>query len=112
MRNGPEKLFEGVVVSGGERTELSHEFVSAVLSIGARRGDDLVDAVVSVVDGSGNRIRGGRTYTSPSSNPKRLLVAPGNYTVRISEIRGERREVEIDVRAGETAEMMIDLDQP
>ncbi len=112
MRNGPETLFENVVVHGGERTELSHEFVSGILRVGTRRGDALVDSVVNIIDANGKNIGGGRTYTTPSSNPKEFVLAPGEYVIRIAEIRGQKRETGTTVVAGETADVLIDLDQP
>ena len=112
MRSGPEHLFDDVVVNGGERTELSHEFVSGVLRVGTRRGDALVDSVVNIIDANGRNMGGGRTYASPNSNPKEFVVAPGEYVIRIAEIRGEKRETETTVVAGETADVLIDLDQP
>jgi Ca-activated chloride channel family protein len=110
MRNGPERRFSDVVINGGQRTDLEHEFISGVLEIGTTRSGKLVDAVVNAVDESGNSVRGGRTYMSESSNPLRLIVAPGKYRLRIDEIRGERRESEVVVGAGETTSVMIDLD--
>ena len=112
MRNSQEQLFEDVVIAGGEKTELAHEFVSGTLSVGVRRGDELIDAVVSIIDESGKNVGGGRTYTSPNSNPKETILAPGAYTVRIAEIRGEKRETSADVLASETTDVMVDLDQP
>ena len=112
MRNGPEPVFEDVVVNGSERTELSYEYTSGILDIGTKRGDTLVDSVVSVIDESGKNIGGGRTYTSQSSNPKQVVVTPGTYTVRIAEIRGDKRELTAEVAAGETTEIFVDLDQP
>ncbi len=112
MRNGEEVRFENVVVNGSERTELEHHYVSGELSVGTRRGDTLVDSVVNIIDAEGKNIGGGRTYTSDSSNPKAFTVAPGDYTIRISEIRGEKREMTVSVAAGATAAVDVDLDQP
>lgn len=112
MRNGPEPVFEDVVVKGGERTELDFEYTSGLLSIGTKRGDTLVDSVVSIIDESGKNVGGGRTYTSNSSNPRQFVVAPGIYAIRIAEIRGDNRETAADVAAGETIEIIVDLDQP
>lgn len=111
MRNGPERRFTNVVINGGQRTDLDHEFVSGVLEVGTARSGKLVDAVVNAVDESGNSVRGGRTYVSESSNPLRLIVAPGKYRLRIDEIRGERRESQVIVSARETTSIMIDLDK-
>lgn len=112
MRNAAETVIEDVAVIGGERTELSHDFTSGTLSIGTQRSGALVDATVNVFDSSGRNIGGGRTYSSASSNPKSFVVAPGSYTVRIAEIRGDKREVPAVVAAGDITEIIVDLDQP
>jgi len=112
MRNGPEPLFENVVINGNETTRLHYEYTSGILSVGTRRGETLVDSVVGVIDASGKNIGGGRTYAAPSSNPKEVIVAPGEYVIRIAEIRGEKRETKAQVVAGETTDVLIDLDQP
>ena len=100
------------MVNGSEKTELEYEYTSGVLSIGTQRGDTLVDSVVNVIDENGKNVGGGRTYAAPSSNPRQVIVIPGSYTIRIAEIRGEKREAAADVRAGETTSVIVDLDQP
>lgn len=112
MRNGPEPVFENVVVNGGERTEISYQYSSGIVRIGTHRSGVLVDSVVGVVDEEGKNIGGGRTYTSENSNPKEFIVAPGAYVIRISEIRGEKRELPATVVAGEATDIIVDLDQP
>ena len=111
VRNAPEQVVSDVVVIGGETTELEFAFDSGVLSVGTQRGDVLVDSVVNVVDSNGANAGGGRTYTSPDSNPKSIVVVPGEYTVRIREVRGEEREIAVSVAAGETTQVIVDLDQ-
>ncbi len=111
VRNAPEQVVRDVIVVGGERVELEFSLESGVLSVGTRRGETLVDSVVNVVDSNGANAGGGRTYTSPSSNPKSIVLIPGEYTVRIREIRGDQREVAVSVVAGETTEVILDLDQ-
>lgn len=112
LENGSEQHFDEVVVLGGKRTELVHDFSSGVLKIGVRRGDSLVDSSINVYERPGRGIGGGRTYASPKSNPLTMIVSPGDYSIRVNEIRGERREVEATVTAGEATEVLVDLDQP
>ena len=112
LRNGEEPEFNDVVVNGNERTELSYDYASGVISVGTRRGDTLVDSVIGIIDANGKNIAGGRTYTSETSNPKSFIVSPGTYIVRIREIRGEEREVSAQVTTKQTTEIIIDLDQP
>ena len=112
VRNGPEPSFEDVIVMGKETTELSFEFVSGILRVGTRRGDTLIDSVVNIIDSDGKNVGGGRTYTNAQNNPKEFVLAPGAYTIRISEIRGEKREIFGTVEQGGTSEVIVDLDQP
>lgn len=112
VKNGPEPFFENVIVKSNEKTELSYAFESGVLSVGARRGDTLVDAVINIEDSEGLDVGGGRTYTSPNSNPKETILVPGNYRVQIREVRGEPRALEAEVSGGETTEIIVDFEQP
>ena len=112
VANAPERVFTDVVVRGNERTELNHAFESGVLRIEARHGDALTDAVINLYDADGNSAGGGRTHTTPDRNPKSIDLAPGDYVVRITEVRGERRELPATVTAGETAELVVDFGQP
>lgn len=110
IKSAPERLFENVVVAGGERTELAHAWASGTLSVGVRRGETLVDATVRVIDGEGKEVGAGRTYTSASSNPRSFTLPPGDYTVRIGEIRGVKREVTFGIVAEENTTIDVDLD--
>ena len=88
---------------------VSHDWQTGTLKIGAARGGELIDATLNLAEfGSGKAVGQGRTYTSESSNPKSFVLLPGDYRVTINEIRGERRTVEVTVRAGETTERMVD----
>jgi len=48
----------------------------------------------------------------PANNPKSFVLPPGEYTVEINEIKGEKRTVTVAVGAGETVERTVDLDPP
>jgi Ca-activated chloride channel family protein len=108
----PEHVFPAVVVPPGGRVELAHNFESGSVSIGVVRGAELVDATVQILGASGPAVASGRTYKSPENNPKVHIVPPGTYRVRVSEIRGETRELTIAVRAGEVVERILDLAAP
>ena len=111
LATADEHLFGNIVVEAGERTDLSHEFVSGTLRVGVSRSDTLVDSVVAIVDQSGRSVAGGRTYTNEQSNPITEVLPPGDYRVDISEIRGEERSLSVTVSQRETTEILIDLDQ-
>lgn len=109
VENGPEPRFERVTVTGGERSEVAYEYASGELHVGVLRDGVLADAVVNVIDADGKNVAGGRTYTAESSNPKKFVLTPGTYTVRIAEIRGEKREVSVSFAQDQTAGVEVDL---
>ena len=59
----------------------------------------------------GSQVAQGRTYASPSSNPKTFTVSPGEYRIELAEVRGERGEAEItvSVEAGGVVERRVDF---
>lgn len=106
----PKHRFEGIAVEPGGAIELAHDWSSGILKVGAVRDGELVDATVNVLSVQRNASEGqGRTYTSVNSNPKTFNLLPGTYKVTVNELRGERRELMIEVRAGEVAEEMVDM---
>lgn len=111
IKSGPVAEFPGVVVTGGARTDLAHEYTSGMLKVGAVQGGVLVDAVVAVRQpATGEQVAGGRTYTADTSNPKAFELIPGTYTVRVAAVRldGQPEEtLEVTVVAGETVERTV-----
>ncbi len=109
----PRHRFEAVAVEPGGRAERAHEFVSGTLKVGAVKGGELVDATCYVVDATtGKSVGQGRTYTHEKSNPRTFELPPGTYRATLKAIRlegGPKREVEITVEAGKTAERMVDF---
>lgn len=98
-----------VTVEPGGRAEMSHDWESGTLTIGAARDGVLVDATLSVVAvATGQSVAQGRTYTNASSNPKSFIVEPGEYRVEVREIRGERRQIAVTVATGEVVERIVD----
>lgn len=105
--------FGVVEVPPGGAVSLEHAWSSGTLRVGVTRGDTLVDATVRVRDPETNKeVAGGRTYTRERTNPKAFVVQPGTYKVVVTEIRGETRELMLDVPAGEIVDATIDLEQP
>lgn len=102
-----------VTVTAGGSAELTHEFTSGTLKVGAVLGGELVDAGVSVVDlAAGKAVAQGRTYTAATSNPRTFELPPGRYTVTVKGIKVEgspRKDIELEVRQGEVTEQMVDL---
>ena len=98
-----------VTVEPGGSVAVSHAWESGTLKVGAARDGELVDATLHLKSvETGKAVAQGRTYTSPSSNPKTFVLLPGTYEVSVKEIRGETRAIEVTLAAGETVERMVD----
>ncbi|MCH9650004.1 MAG: VWA domain-containing protein [Deltaproteobacteria bacterium] len=103
-----EKVGRVTIVSKGQ-TQLSHNFKTGVLKVGAQRDGQLVDAVVQVSHlETGRSVGGGRTYTSADRNPRSFTLKPGSYNVSVQEVRGKKRTLTVEVKAGETVEKVVD----
>ena len=113
IKNKPVFVIENVVVSPGSLVEHEVAFESGTLVIGAVDGNELIDATINVTDDTGY-VAGGRTYTSESSNPNTYEVLPGTYRVTIKALKREQdatREIEVEVKQGETTRRIIDFGQ-
>lgn len=109
LKGDTEHRFEAVVVKGNERTDLQHDYASGTLSVEAQRGGTLIDAVVQIYDANGKSVVGRRTYATESSNLVKFVLAPGAYRVQVNELRGERKELDVDVTAADTIAISVDV---
>lgn len=100
-----------VEVTAGGEVRRTHELSTGEVVVSVVRGSQLVDATVVVRDGKAS-VGSGRTYRSASSNPLHFDLAPGRYTIEVGEIRGDKRSVTVEVGAGESREVRVDLDRP
>jgi Ca-activated chloride channel family protein len=103
---------EDVIVESGKTIETSHNFKTGIAMIGAKSGEELVDAVVSINSKkTGKNVAGSRTYTSDSSNPREFILNPGIYDVKVTAVKKEyagRIEIfTIEVKQGETVTKII-----
>ncbi len=109
----PSHEFSRIAVEPRGRVDLSHEFHSGILRVGAVRGGELVDVTVGVLDAeTGKPVCQGRTYADPKTNPKAFEVRPGRYRVSVKAVRLEgrpQRQFEVTVEAGETVEQAADF---
>lgn len=110
----PTHVWQSIQVRGGETSELSFDFPSGTLQVGATAGGELVDAAVSIRPAEGgSQVAGGRTYTDAKTNPKRFTLAPGTYTVTVKPVRLKgvpAYETTVDVEAGGTTEETVTFD--
>ena len=113
IESDPSHEHRSVKVEPQGRVELSHEFASGMLHVGAVRGGELVDVTVAVIDAeTGKPVCQGRTYADPKTNPKVFQVPPGRYRVSVMAVRLEgrpKRQLEVTVEAGETVERNADF---
>ncbi|MEX0288373.1 MAG: VWA domain-containing protein [Flavobacteriaceae bacterium] len=103
---------EQVEVKPKETTPISHAFESGVAMIGVQTSSgDLIDATVNFDEvTSGKNVAGGRTYTSSKNNPRKFILNPGTYRVKIVTLgahKGNSDTFSITVKAGETVEKII-----
>ncbi|MBR9916076.1 MAG: VWA domain-containing protein [Algicola sp.] len=101
-----------IKINSNETTSISHNFETGIAKIGVQtKSGELIDAVVNFTDiDSGERISGGRTYTSANNNPKEFLLNPGTYNVKITTLgvhKGKSETFTIEVKQGETVTEII-----
>ncbi|MCB0550094.1 MAG: VWA domain-containing protein [Phaeodactylibacter sp.] len=102
-------VVRGLEVSASEREEVTHDFESGTLKVGASNPSGLLDALVYVkpLEG-GPAIAQGRTYTSEANNPKAFELATGRYLVEVKQVKGPNQEsFEVEVKKGTTTERML-----
>ncbi len=92
---------------------VAEEIPEGRLSIKAIADGELTDVAVHVTDTGGKEIAGGRTYTSPDTNPRLIPLADGSYNVKITAVgmKGDiRRGFEgIEIKDGSKVEKVVDF---
>ncbi len=110
---GKKQPLGQVTVEPGGRTEISHDFKSGTLSVGAVQGSVLVDATLNVINlETGKSAGGARTYTSESSNPKTFILEPGRYRIDVRAVRPKGlppKQLEVTIEAEATVEKTVDF---
>lgn len=104
----PEMRFENKTLESGGIIEVAHDFKSGELKIGAQKDGALIDAGIQVISKKTNKsVAGGRTYVSSSSNPKTLIVEPGEYRIELSPVKPAglaKKTFDVTLKAQETIE--------
>ncbi len=103
---------EDVTVESGKSIDVTHNFVTGIANLGVTENGELVDTTVSIVDAKTDKIiTGGRSYTSPSSNPREFILNPGNYKVKLRGRKNGKDTIkwfDITVKEGESFTKMYD----
>ena len=112
--DGTETVFtkNDVEVEGNSITESNHDFSSGVAMIGVQsESGELIDATVNFYEElSGKNVSGSRTYTSSRSNPKKFVLNPGTYKVKIQTLgkhKGYNESFSLTIKEGDTIEKLI-----
>ena len=104
---------DSIIVQAEQLTKLNYDFQMGAIRIGARSGEELVDAAVSIRDSDDNSyIDGGRTYTRPSNNPKEFLLSPGKYSIELKALgayAGKSQTIQVNLKQGDTVERIIEF---
>lgn len=103
---------EDVEIKSNATTQQSHDFHSGIAMIGvSTTAGELIDATVNFYEvGSGKSVAAARTYTSKTSNPKKFILSPGEYEVRIQTLgnhKGHKDTQKVTVKKGETVERLL-----
>jgi len=103
---------DNVEIKGNAINSVSHDFKSGIAMIGVKsKSGELIDATVNFFEKTtGKNVAGARTYTSKSSNPKKFILSPGTYTVKIVTLgahKGNSDTFSITVKEGETVEKIM-----
>ena len=114
VMEGMETFYEveNVEVKGNTTTPLAHDFETGVAMIGVKTASgELIDATVNFVEvKSGKNVAGSRTYTSEKNNPRKFLLNPGSYTVKIVTLgkhKGDKATITVTLEKGETVERIL-----
>ena len=107
-----EQTIEDVEVKPNQTTSISHQFESGIVMIGVETANgELIDATVNFIEvGTGKNVDRGRTYKSANSNPRKFILNPGTYNVKIVTLgahKGNSDTFVINVKASETIEKVV-----
>ncbi len=112
--NGLETYAEvdNVEVKSNSKTPISHNFKTGIAMIGVQTASgELIDATVNFHEINSNKgVAASRTYTSASNNPRKFLLNPGTYTVKLNTLgihKGNTKTFTIEVKEGETVSKTI-----
>ena len=113
LSNEEQIQVRGIEVRPLERTTYVQDFAAGTIRIGARRGETLIDALIRVLDSTGDEVNRGRTHDQAATNPQGFVLAPGRYRVQLvlqSAKSPGKHSFEVDLTAGAEVEEMVAFD--
>jgi Ca-activated chloride channel family protein len=106
-----KQIIENMKVEAGDLKEVEHNFKTGIAMIGAVNSSGLVDASVNFLETTTNKnVAVSRTYTSESTNPRKFILNPGIYQVKVLSLgkSGGKTEIfNLEVKENETVKKMI-----
>ncbi len=106
IEGAPEVDLGEVEIAAGGQVEVAHDFDSGELAVTAVSGGEMVDGVVQIYDSEGASVGGTRTY----AKEKVFVLEPGDYTLRVRKVRGEKAEAQATVTRGERVEISVEVE--
>jgi len=99
-------VFPDVKIAPNETNRLIHNYTSGTLTFGVKNSSgELVDAVLKFTDLKYDKlVFSTRTYSTANTNPKRLTLQPGDYSIQIRTLgdhKGILTTEEVRIKAGE-----------
>jgi Ca-activated chloride channel family protein len=92
--------------------QFSHDFKSGEFSIGAKKGQELIDATINIISiKTGKSVDAGRTYKTSSTNPKKFILEPGTYRIDLGPVRQEglaKKSITVEITAKGTLERIVE----
>ena len=109
---GPVRLTD-VTVEGATQTKRTVDFTTGTLRIGAVRGAELIDAVVTIVSAdTGKDVKSARTYATANTNPRTFELQPGRYRVRLAAVKPAGlapQELSVEIKPGSTSDHKVEF---
>lgn len=107
-----EAEVDPVEISPNRTLSVGHDFKSGIAMIGVQTASgERIDATVNVFDKvSGKNVAAGRTYTSENNNPRKFILNPGTYEVKIVTLgahKGNASAFTLIVQENQTVEKTI-----
>ncbi|MGI9544328.1 MAG: vWA domain-containing protein [Cyclobacteriaceae bacterium] len=105
---GIKHRIENVVVKANKEVSVAHDYKSGIAMIGATSSSGLVDAVIKILEATTNKnVASGRTYTRETTNPNKIILNPGTYSITLTALgdhKGKKETFTAIVKEGETVE--------
>jgi len=109
-----KQIIEDISVDANKTNPVSYDYKTGVLAIGVKlKSGELVDATIRVAEIESNKnVAGGRTYTKASSNPKKMILQPGTYEIKIKTLgihKGTTKTAKVTITADKQSDLTFTI---